>query len=87
MNNFLLKFTVLFALSASLIGCSTYTMNKAPDDVAMMPNDCANEQALSRWLIARIEQDKPMTMSKREYQHAVSYNKHALWNLRYHCGR
>jgi hypothetical protein len=80
------KYLIFFVLSASLLGCSTYSMNNAPDDVVMMPNDCANEKALSRWLTSRIELDKPLTMSEKDYQHAISYNKHALWNLRYHCG-
>lgn len=67
-----------------LTGCSTYQMDRVPDEVAIIPNDCANERAITKWLEERGNQ-KQGVMKDEEYQRAKSYYKHRLWDLRYNC--
>ena len=59
-------------------------MNRMPDEVAIIPNDCANERAISTWLEERANQ-KQGVMKDEDYQRAKSYYKHRLWDLRYNC--
>jgi len=74
----------ILILMLFLSGCSSYQMNRVPDEVAIIPNDCANERAITKWLEERSEQ-KQGVMRDEDYQRAKSYYKHNLWNLRYHC--
>jgi hypothetical protein len=60
-----------------LSGCSAYSHKPAPDSVAIMPNDCANERALTNYLEQQIERTDDQA-TKRRY-------KHRLWDFRYNC--
>ena len=57
-------------------GCALQKLQ--PDSVAMMPNDCANYQALNSFLTDRIEGAYDETQKR--------YYKHRLWEYRYVCG-
>ena len=57
-------------------GCALQKLQ--PDSVAMMPNDCANYQALNSFLTDRIEGANDETQER--------YYKHRLWEYRYVCG-
>ena len=68
---------IIISLTAVLsTGCAL--QKPQPDAVAMMPNDCANYQALNSFLTDRIEGAYDETQER--------YYKHRLWEYRYVCG-
>ena len=77
MKTLILTLTVLLAT-----GCATYSA--PPEAVAVMPNDCANKQAIESYLIKQVEAN-PGLMSEEDYETKKSYYKRALWQLRYNC--
>ena len=66
-------------------GCTTYSMSRVPDEVAVLPTDCANKTAIERFLIERSESPKATLQTNEEYNRGKSYYKTALWQLRYNC--
>ena len=60
-----------------LSGCGHYAPKlSTPVDVSTIPNDCANQQGIIRWL----ENQSPG--QSNEY---VSQIKNRVWNIRYTC--
>lgn len=79
-----MKKLVIISLTAVLAtGCATYSA--PPDAVAVMPNDCANQPAIERYLVDQVDVDKPPLMTEADYEAKKSYYKRALWQLRYNC--
>ncbi|NDB64694.1 MAG: hypothetical protein EB168_03360 [Euryarchaeota archaeon] len=66
-------------------GCASYSARQVPDEVAMIPNDCANEKAITTWLEENANLPKGRMTSDEDYKRTQSYYKHRLWNLRYIC--
>jgi len=65
-------------LIVALLSTGCALQKPQPDAVAMMPNDCANYQALNSFLTDRIEGAYDETQER--------YYKHRLWEYRYVCG-
>ena len=57
-----------------LSGCGHFTSK--PIDVSLIPNDCANQQGIIRWL---------ETQSQGEWNEHVSQIKARIWTIRYTC--
>lgn len=72
--NIVMRIAILLLV---LSGCTAYPSRPAPDSVAIMPNDCANERALTNYLEQQIERTDDQA-TKRRY-------KHRLWDFRYNC--
>ena len=66
-----MKYLLLVLL---LSGCSHFTSK--PIDVSLIPNDCANQQGIIRWL---------ETQSQGEWNEHVSQIKARIWTIRYTC--
>lgn len=66
-----------------MCGCATST--RAPVDVALIPNDCANRHAIIAWLdgLKRAAPAPLQDLSEHENQQR-SYRAR-IWHLRYHC--
>ena len=81
-----MKVVLTIFLIVTLIGCKhAYRSDAVPDNVVMMPTDCANSRAISQWLLEKSLLSKGFTQSREEYDYAKSVHKTALWNLRYTC--
>jgi len=58
---------------------------RQPVDVAMIPNDCANQIAITRWLEDVARAPRHTLQSEAQYDAHQSSVKVRLWSLRYHC--
>ena len=60
-----------------LAGCSNLRPNVSPPiDVSLIPNDCANQQRIVRWLESQ---------SQGEWNEHMAQIRARMWNLRYTC--
>jgi hypothetical protein len=60
-----------------LTGCGHFSPKTSPPvDVSLIPNDCANQQRIVRWLESQ---------SQGEWNEHVAQIKGRIWNLRYTC--
>lgn len=80
MDRIFLALTVL-----TLIGCTP--IPRQPVDVAMVPNDCANQIAITRWLELTARSSKSPLQTQAQYEQHISSVKARMWKLRYHCNR
>jgi hypothetical protein len=76
--------TILAIALLSLVGCSTYNQH-VPVDVAIMPTDCANRMAITRWLEQQSSVPRQSLQSETDYARQRSQIRHRLWTLRYNC--
>jgi hypothetical protein len=70
--------TAVFALT--LVGCANV---QPPVDVQLIPDDCANQTRIIRWL-----EDQAQAVSKNsstEYRQYHAQVKNRIWMLRYRC--
>lgn len=58
-----------------------------PVDVALIPDDCANQVRITRWLTEVANTPRAPFQSQEEYDNAISSVKHRIWSLRYACQR
>lgn len=54
-------------------------------DVAIMPNDCANRAAITRWLEQQSSVPRHSLQTEADYANQRSQIRHRLWSLRYNC--
>jgi uncharacterized protein YceK len=59
-----------------LSGCMSIVQRSPPVDVSLIPNDCANQQRIVRWL---------ENQSRGEWNEQVAQVKARIWHLRYTC--
>jgi hypothetical protein len=70
-------------VSTTLIGCAH---NSAPPlDVSQIPNDCANRDAIVRWLNEQATLPRQPLESEKDYERHRASIRHHVWRLRYHC--
>ena len=67
----------------ALAGCAGSP--RMPVDVAVIPDDCANQQAISRWLTQVIQTPRSQFTNREAYEEHISSVKAKLWTLRYRC--
>jgi len=68
-----------------LSGCTVYNDRSIPVEVSIMPNDCANQQAIQNWLNYQIKQEPALLMDKELYVQQQRVLKHKKWELTSHC--
>ena len=66
----------------TLVGCTTA---RPPTDVTIIPNDCANNTAITNWLVAQSKQPRSMFENEELYYEHKRSIKNRLWNFRYNC--
>ena len=54
-----------------LSGCTVYNDRSVPVEVSIMPNDCANQQAIQNWLNYQIKQEPALLMDKELEQKEI----------------
>ena len=62
-------------LAVTLVGCASQPY-RPPLDISTIPNDCANQQRIVRWLESQ---------SQGEWNEQVAQIKARIWHLRYTC--
>ena len=75
----------LIASLLALAGCAQ--VPRMPVDVAVVPDDCANRQAIVRWLETVNQTPRGAFQSERDYQHNQMVIKSRIWRMRYNCQR
>jgi hypothetical protein len=68
-----------------LTGCAQAP--RMPVDVAIIPNDCANKEAIIRWLDSVVATPKTVFESEETYDQTRSSVKARIWSIRYNCQR
>ena len=69
-----MKYLLLVSL---LTGCSHFSPQVSPPvDVSLIPNDCANQQLIVRWLESQSQGER------NEHQAQI---RARIWHLRYTC--
>lgn len=76
---------IFLLLIVLLIGCAP--IPRQPVDVTMIPNDCANQTAITRWLESTARAQKSPLQTQVQYEQHISSVKARMWSLRYHCNR
>jgi hypothetical protein len=76
--------TTVIALSV-LSGCTLYNNRAMPVEVSIIPNDCANESAIIRWLESMERQEKGMLIDGGVYAQEQRAIKHKKWQIKYIC--
>jgi hypothetical protein len=66
-----------------MVGCAH---NSAPPlDVSQIPNDCANREAIIRWLNEQATLPRQPLESEKDYEKHRASIRHHVWRLRYNC--
>ena len=65
-----------------LAGCVSV---RAPMSVQMVPNDCANQQAIINTLERELKQLKQQNNGEPDYENAIRSHQWKIWDIRYHC--
>lgn len=75
---------ILFSL-VLLSGCAVYNDRTIPTDVSIMPNDCANQQAILKWLDYQERQDIGLLSDEGVYAKEQRTIKHKKWTIISKC--
>lgn len=77
--------STVIALALLLNGCAVVNNRATPQEVAVMPNDCANSKAILNWLEYQIKQEPSWFKNKEEYDREQRVLKHKKWSLLHRC--
>jgi len=83
----MLRTLLISALIVTASGCAIVNNRSTPAEVAVMPNDCANSNAILNWLNYQINQEPTWFKNKEEYDRGQRILKHKKWSLLYKCSR
>lgn len=72
----------LIALSLLLVGCANV---QPPLSVQAVPNDCANQQAIVRYLLQLADTPKQPLESRDDYEQSRKSYRARAWHVRYNC--
>jgi len=80
---------ILLALALPLMtGCAITFVPPGPDvQVATLPTDCHNKDAIARYHQQTAAHPKSILQSREEYNARVSFHKAQMWTIRYNCQR
>ena len=70
-------------VAVATVGCAS--VPSRPIDVALVPNDCANQTAILKWLEQTARAPQSRFQSGEAYERNVTMVKARMWDLRYHC--
>ena len=68
----------------ALTGCMT-PKTSPPIEVAMMPNDCGNREAIINWLSQQAAIPQQSLESDENFQRHRRQIRAKIWNMRYVC--
>jgi hypothetical protein len=71
-------------LGVVLTGCVS-VIQRAPMDVSMIPNDCANRASIIRWLEQNAQVPQQHSESKEDYERSRAQIRSRIWSMRYTC--
>ena len=71
-------------LAMSVTGCVS-VIQRAPMDVSMIPNDCANRASIIRWLEQNAQVPQQNSESKEDYERSRAQIRSRIWSMRYTC--
>jgi hypothetical protein len=66
-----------------IMGCSVAP--RQPVDVSLIPDDCANRNAIIAWLDKASQHPRLYLQNKEEHERHRSEAKARIWHLRYVC--
>lgn len=69
-------------LSFTLVGCANV---QPPLSVQAVPNDCANQQAIVRYLLQLAETPRQPLESREDYEQSRKSYRARAWHVRYNC--
>ncbi len=76
----------IFAIAiVFLVGCAQAP--KTPIDVTLIPDDCANRTAITKWLSDLAQTPRSVSQTEQEYAHHQTAIKARIWRIRYNCQR
>jgi len=81
----MLKITTTVIALSLLSGCALYNNRAMPTEVSIIPNDCANEGAIIKWLEAMEKQEKGVLIDEGVYAQEQRAIKHKKWQIKYIC--
>lgn len=56
-----------------------------PVNVMLIPDDCANQAAITRWLDDIARHPRSPLQTQRDYDNNITNIKARMWSLRYRC--
>lgn len=75
---------IFFILAAIVItGCAA--VPQQPVNVQLIPDDCANQSSITRWLEQSANHPKSVMQSHRDHEQNIANIKARMWHLRYRC--
>ena len=63
-----------------LAGCAQAP--RMPVDVSLIPDDCANQRAITEWLTSVANSSRNHFQSQQDYENNVSAVKARIWRIR-----
>lgn len=75
--------TLVLVLASVLAGCAHNAT--PPLDVRQIPNDCANRNAILRWLSTQASIPKQPLEQQEDYERHRASIRHRIWDMRYNC--
>jgi hypothetical protein len=75
---------VIGLLTMTVTGCVS-VVQRAPMDVSMIPNDCANRASIIRWLEQNAQVPQQNGETKEDYERSRAQIRSRIWNMRYTC--
>jgi hypothetical protein len=76
---------ILFSMLALVGACSSAPPTAMPFNVAMLPNDCKNREAMISWLDGQARIPQQRGESIRDHTRSRNAIREKIWDLRYHC--
>lgn len=79
-----MKNLCVILITVALSGCINARVSP-PIEVAMVPNDCRNSDAIIRWLTEQAEQPRQTLESEADFLRHRRQIRAKIWDLRYNC--
>jgi hypothetical protein len=73
----------IFVVAIMLTGCAG--LPQPPVSVQLIPDDCANQESITRWLDQLARHPRSPLQHQRDHEQNISNIKARMWQLRYRC--
>jgi hypothetical protein len=68
-----------------LSGCASHVSYVPPSSVTALPNDCANQVAMTNWLESQARVPRHPLETEENYERSRALFRKKIWNVRYMC--
>jgi hypothetical protein len=75
---------LIVLMATSMVGCAGI-VQRPPLDISQIPNDCANRNAIVRWLEREAAVPQQTMESKEDYVRSRGQIRSRIWSIRYTC--